>query len=71
MFDRFARDELRDQIVSIVSVGRVGASDEIAATVLYLASDAAKFTTGTSLVVDGGFYRGMIQLDERKVKGRK
>jgi hypothetical protein len=58
MFVRFAGDELRDQIVSIVPVGRVGASDEIAAAVLYLASDAAKFTTGTSLVVDGGFIAG-------------
>src|SRR6266699_1083463 len=58
MFDRFAGDELRDQIVSTVPVGRVGASDEIAAAVLYLASDAAKFTTGTSLVVDGGFIAG-------------
>ncbi|PYJ22287.1 MAG: short chain dehydrogenase, partial [Verrucomicrobia bacterium] len=34
---------------------RVGASEEIAAAVLYLCSDNAKFTTGTSLVVDGGF----------------
>src|SRR6476619_4576826 len=58
MFDRFAGDELRDQIVSIVPVGRVGAGEEIAAAVLYLASDAAKFTTGASLVVDGGFIAG-------------
>src|SRR5213593_2952562 len=55
MFDRFADDALRDQITSIVPVGRVGASDEIAAAVLYLASDDAKFTTGSSLVVDGGY----------------
>jgi NAD(P)-dependent dehydrogenase (short-subunit alcohol dehydrogenase family) len=33
----------------------MGASEEIAAAVLYLASDDAKFTTGTSLLVDGGF----------------
>ena len=58
MFDRFAGDELRDQILSIVPVGRVGASEEIAEAVLYLCSDAAKFTTGTSLVVDGGFIAG-------------
>jgi NAD(P)-dependent dehydrogenase (short-subunit alcohol dehydrogenase family) len=55
MFDRFAGDELRDQITSITPVGRVGAAEEIAATVLYLCSDKAKFTIGTSLVVDGGY----------------
>jgi NAD(P)-dependent dehydrogenase (short-subunit alcohol dehydrogenase family) len=58
MFDRFAGDELRDQLLSIIPVGRVGASEEIAEAVLYLCSDAAKFTTGTSLVVDGGFIAG-------------
>jgi NAD(P)-dependent dehydrogenase (short-subunit alcohol dehydrogenase family) len=58
MWDRFAVDGGGDQLVSIVPVGRVGASDEIAAAVLYLASDTAKFTTGTSLVVDGGFIAG-------------
>jgi NAD(P)-dependent dehydrogenase (short-subunit alcohol dehydrogenase family) len=57
MWDRFA-GEARDQIISIVPAARVGAADEIAAAVLYLASDAAKFTTGTSLVVDGGFIAG-------------
>jgi NAD(P)-dependent dehydrogenase (short-subunit alcohol dehydrogenase family) len=36
-------------------VGRFGASGDIAAAVLYLASDAAKFTTGTILAVDGGW----------------
>src|SRR6266566_2487205 len=55
MWDRFAGDELRDQVASIIPVARVGASEEIAAAVLYLCSDNAKFTTGTSLVVDGGF----------------
>ncbi|MBO0694563.1 MAG: glucose 1-dehydrogenase [Verrucomicrobia bacterium] len=58
MWDRFAADGLAEQITSIVPAGRVGAADEIAAAVLYLASDAAKFTTGTSLVVDGGLIAG-------------
>ena len=58
MFDRFADDALRDQITSIVPVARVGAAEEIAAAVLYLTCDAAKFTTGASLVVDGGFIAG-------------
>ncbi len=57
MFDRFAgkEGEMRDSIASTIPVGWVGASEQIAAAVLYLCSDDAKFTTGTSLVVDGGY----------------
>jgi len=35
-------------------LGRMGKPEEIAQAALYLASDAATFVTGTSLVVDGG-----------------
>lgn len=35
-------------------LGRVGQPQEIAATALYLASDAGAFTTGQTIVVDGG-----------------
>ncbi len=57
MLDRFAgkEGEMRDSLNSISPVGRTGASEEIAAAVLYLCSDDAKFTTGISLVVDGGY----------------
>jgi NAD(P)-dependent dehydrogenase (short-subunit alcohol dehydrogenase family) len=57
MFDRFAgkHSEVLDSLSSLIPVGRIGASEEIAAAVLYLCSDNAKFTAGTSLVVDGGF----------------
>ena len=55
MFARFAGEELGDQIASMIPVGRKGVTEEIAAAVLYLCSDDAKFIIGTSLVVDGGW----------------
>jgi len=43
---------------SLQPAGRVGWPDDIAEAVLYLASDAAGFVTGTHLVVDGGMTVG-------------
>ncbi|HET6185066.1 MAG TPA: SDR family oxidoreductase [Acetobacteraceae bacterium] len=36
-------------------VGRLGTPEEIAALAVYLASDEAKFVTGTTMVIDGGW----------------
>lgn len=41
-------------------LGRVGSPEEIAQAVLYLASDASSFVTGTALVIDGGGLAGSV-----------
>ncbi|RUT32500.1 SDR family oxidoreductase [Arsenicitalea aurantiaca] len=50
--------ELGDQVarawVKMHPIGRIGKPSEVAEAAIYLASDAAGFTTGTDLRVDGG-----------------
>jgi NAD(P)-dependent dehydrogenase (short-subunit alcohol dehydrogenase family) len=45
--------------VSVTPLGRLGSPDDIAAGVLYLASDDANWVSGTPLIVDGGFLAGL------------
>lgn len=56
MFRRAAEADPKkaEFVAAMHPVGRIGKVEEIAGTVLYLCSDAAGFTTGHSLVVDGG-----------------
>jgi 3-oxoacyl-[acyl-carrier protein] reductase len=39
---------------STIAIGRLGTGDEVAQVVLFLASDAASYVVGQSVVVDGG-----------------
>lgn len=40
---------------AVTPQGRLGSPDELQGAVVYLASDASTFTTGTDIVIDGGF----------------
>ena len=56
MMDRFTggTPEERDRVIAQEPIGRMGRPDEIAATVVWLCSDAASFVTGHAMVADGG-----------------
>jgi len=49
------RDAAMATLVARQPMGRLGTAEEMAAAYLFLASDESSFTTGTTLVVDGGF----------------
>jgi NAD(P)-dependent dehydrogenase (short-subunit alcohol dehydrogenase family) len=64
----FIRTELGEQtlrnperkawILSKIKLGRVGEIEDIMGAVVFLAGDAAKMITGTSLLIDGGWTAG-------------
>jgi NAD(P)-dependent dehydrogenase (short-subunit alcohol dehydrogenase family) len=50
-----SKTEWSEVWLSQTPMGRLAEPEEIAPAVLYLASDAASFATGTNLIVDGGY----------------
>ncbi|MCF2494365.1 SDR family oxidoreductase [Dyadobacter chenhuakuii] len=49
-------EEAQGFLAGATALQRLGTPDEIARTVLFLASDAASFITGTEINVDGGYH---------------
>ena len=48
------RDKLEHYVEKIIPMGRWGSTDEVADSILFLASDMSTFMTGHALVIDGG-----------------
>ena len=56
LLDRvFANQEVKERLIAMHPIGRVGKPEEIAEAVVWLCSDKASFVTGQSLPLDGGY----------------
>lgn len=49
--------ELYDATEAAFALGRWGGPEEVAKTIVFLASDASSYTTGTNVIVDGGYTK--------------
>jgi len=51
-----------------IPLGRAGSTDEVASAVLYLASDMARYVTGITLPMDGGWLSARLDIGRFTVK---
>jgi len=54
--DTFTAPEVRKAVAGRTSIGREGTPDDVANSVLFLASDASAYITGESIEINGGIY---------------
>ena len=52
--------DVEQRVIGQIPVGRIGEPRELAALAAFLASDNASYITGQSIVVDGGWTRGLM-----------
>ncbi len=53
-------EEIYGKWAADVPVGRLGRPEELADTIVFLASERASYVTGQTILVDGGYYKGTM-----------
>ena len=54
------QEQALEGLSKTIPVGRIGRPEELANLVVFLASDAASYITGSTIQVDGGVIRSML-----------
>jgi 3-oxoacyl-[acyl-carrier protein] reductase len=52
-------DQIEESWTSQIPLGRLGQPEELADTIVWLASERASYITGQTVLVDGGMYKGI------------
>jgi 3-oxoacyl-[acyl-carrier protein] reductase len=52
--------EIEKRWTSQIPMGRLGQPEEFADAVVFLASERASYITGQSILIDGGFVKGLL-----------
>lgn len=52
---------------TMIPMGRTGRADEVAAAIVFLASDAASYMTGSEMIIDGGLSQGGVMAGRKRM----
>jgi len=52
-------EQVQSELEHEIPIGRMATPEEVAATIVWLASESAASITGQTILVDGGSYKGL------------
>ena len=54
--EKFSNKQILDSVVAQTPAGKLGTNEEVADTIVFLCSDAARFIYGQTIEINGGMY---------------
>jgi 3-oxoacyl-[acyl-carrier protein] reductase len=54
--EQFSTRQMLDGVIAQTPAGRLGENEEVADTILFLCSDAARYIHGQTIEINGGMY---------------